>query len=613
MLPQRMRNQLLVPLALILVPMLVVYLAIFARWRHTQTDAEIRTNLEMAHAVGAMFSAFVQDVIRQETIFGLAMQELGPKTPAPAQTLLRRVQTESPLFRSMNWISPEGVILESSDPKAVGLNLADREHIRTILEGKNWSLSNLLIDRAGGDWRFYIACAVRSSEGTLEGILSTAINRAYLNDLFRSLPRAEEGRTTLFDRTGRLVYSSEIGRIADDGPPKLDDLIQQMFATGTETKGRYASVYDATWRYGARTPVACLGWVAGASRPVLAAQLPIMRDLLTSMGVLAVVVLLSLLAALRISRRIAGSARLLEEHAAKVGGGDLAHRVAIPEVREFDAVASGLNRMAENLRLAQERDRYLAEVIEEAEVPFATGAADGRVILFNAAFARLTGYTREDLEAGPLTWTTDLTPPEWRALEAAQTAQAAATRKAVRYEKEYLRKDGARVPVELLVQPEFDADGALTRYRAFATDIIERRRKEADLHRLNRTLQAVSRGNLAMMRATNETEYIEEVCRVVVEDCGRAMVWIGYAEDDEEKQVRPVAHSGFEEGYIESLNITWSDTDRGRGPTGTAIRTGQRTVCRNMLTDPAFAPWRAAKMRSTSGWRLNASTARAPM
>ena len=72
------------------------------------------------------------------------------------------------------------------------------------------------------------------------------------------------------------------------------------------------------------------------------------------------------------------------------------------------------------------------------------------------------------------------------------------------------------------------------------------------------------------------------------------MRWCGsaIAENDENKTVRPVAHAGFEEGYLETLRITWADSERGRGPTGTAIRTGQPSMCRNMLTDPAFLPWR---------------------
>jgi serine phosphatase RsbU (regulator of sigma subunit)/PAS domain-containing protein len=100
-----------------------------------------------------------------------------------------------------------------------------------------------------------------------------------------------------------------------------------------------------------------------------------------------------------------------------------------------------------------------------------------------------------------------------------------------------------------------------------------------------------------MMRAQNEADYLAEVCRIVVEDCGHAMVWVGYAEQDEAKSVRPVASAGFEVGYLETLNITWADTPRGRGPTGTAIRTGKPSASGNFLTDPKFEPWREEALR----------------
>ena len=92
-----------------------------------------------------------------------------------------------------------------------------------------------------------------------------------------------------------------------------------------------------------------------------------------------------------------------------------------------------------------------------------------------------------------------------------------------------------------------------------------------------------------MMRwQEDEQAYLDAICRIIVEDCGHKMVWIGYAEDDDAKTVKPVAYSGFEEGYLETLKITWADTERGRGPTGTAIRTGKVSMCKNMLTDPKF-------------------------
>jgi PAS domain S-box-containing protein len=123
------------------------------------------------------------------------------------------------------------------------------------------------------------------------------------------------------------------------------------------------------------------------------------------------------------------------------------------------------------------------------------------------------------------------------------------------------------------------------------------RESEAGLRRLNRTFMALGKSNQALVRASDETSLLNEVCRIVVEDCGHAMVWIGYAEDDEAKSIRPVACAGFEEGYLETLKLTWADTDRGRGPTGTAIRTGQPSACRDMLADPQFLPWREEAIR----------------
>jgi signal transduction histidine kinase len=55
-----------------------------------------------------------------------------------------------------------------------------------------------------------------------------------------------------------------------------------------------------------------------------------------------------------------------------------------------------------------------------------------------------------------------------------------------------------------------------------------------------------------------------------------------------------VAQKGFEDGYLEAANITWADTERGRGPTGKAIRTKKPSIVRNILQDPNFAPWREA-------------------
>ncbi len=164
-------------------------------------------------------------------------------------------------------------------------------------------------------------------------------------------------------------------------------------------------------------------------------------------------------------------------------------------------------------------------------------------------------------------------------------------------ELELLGSDGARKAISISSAPIRDSQGQIISGVAVFHDITERKRTEARLHQLNRTLRALSNANQVMLRAASERQYLDDVCRIVVEDCGHSMVWIGYAQDDEEKSVRPVASAGFEAGYLETLNISWGDNERGHGPTGAAIRNGETSRCNNMLTDPQFAPWREQALK----------------
>ena len=109
---------------------------------------------------------------------------------------------------------------------------------------------------------------------------------------------------------------------------------------------------------------------------------------------------------------------------------------------------------------------------------------------------------------------------------------------------------------------------------------------------LNRALRTLSGCNRALLRAEDEATLLQEICRVIVEQAGYRLAWVGRAEQDAAKTVTPMAHAGVEQAYVDSLNISWADNERGHGPSGTAIRTGQPSLARNLLTDPNTAPWR---------------------
>ena len=73
---------------------------------------------------------------------------------------------------------------------------------------------------------------------------------------------------------------------------------------------------------------------------------------------------------------------------------------------------------------------------------------DGRVLDANDRYLNLVGYSREDLTSARLNWR-DITPKEQWRLDDEAIRQTRSSGACSSYEKEYIRKDGTRVPVLL--------------------------------------------------------------------------------------------------------------------------------------------------------------------
>ncbi len=211
----------------------------------------------------------------------------------------------------------------------------------------------------------------------------------------------------------------------------------------------------------------------------------------------------------------------------------------------------------------------------------------------------LTGYTAEELTLNRKLSYADLIHPDdrggvWNAVQAAVEAHmpfklvyriVTAGR-----EEKWIWEQGRAVHVH---------DGKVA-LEGIMIDITGHKLTDRALHRSNRALRMISECNQVLVRATDEASLLRDVCRIIVEMGGYLLAWVGFAEEDDGKSVRPVAQAGFEEGYMDSLDITWADAERGRGPTGTAIRTGEPSVARFIQADPRFEPWRAEA--STRGY-----------
>ena len=91
---------------------------------------------------------------------------------------------------------------------------------------------------------------------------------------------------------------------------------------------------------------------------------------------------------------------------------------------------------------------FLKHLMDFNVVPIVIAGSDGRFFEVNDAFLDLIGYSREEFEAGEVNWR-ELTPAKYLPLDEDALEQMEHAPVADSYIKEYVRRDGSRVAIEL--------------------------------------------------------------------------------------------------------------------------------------------------------------------
>lgn len=157
------------------------------------------------------------------------------------------------------------------------------------------------------------------------------------------------------------------------------------------------------------------------------------------------------------------------------------------------------------------------------------------------------------------------------------------------------RKDGTTYPVEVRLQ-YMNVNSPV--FLAIAHDISERELAEENNRKLTRALKLLSECGTLLIYADNEKHLLEATCKLAVDIGGYKMAWVGFAQNDSEKSVLPIACAGDKNGYLANLKISWAESGFGLGPTGTAIRTGTSVINMNSQTSPQMAPWSEAAIQN---------------
>lgn len=127
-------------------------------------------------------------------------------------------------------------------------------------------------------------------------------------------------------------------------------------------------------------------------------------------------------------------------------------------------------------------------------------------------------------------------------------------------------------------------------------NITQSKKSQFDLAWVNRALLILSKSNQTLIHMTDETKLIKEICRIIVDIGGYKMAWVGYAEDDDYKSIKPIDYYGHVDAkFLDKINLSWSDEyAKGLGPGGKAIREGMPIVVRDLMLDPTYPARKAA-------------------
>jgi PAS domain S-box-containing protein len=208
----------------------------------------------------------------------------------------------------------------------------------------------------------------------------------------------------------------------------------------------------------------------------------------------------------------------------------------------------------ENVQLhsdLEDREKQIRRLVDANIIGIIIWNLEGRILEANDAFLRMTGYDREDLASGRLN-RTDLTPAEWRDRDARTAAELKMLGTVQPFEKEYLRKDGSRVPV-LTGGTLFEESG--NQGVSFVLDLTERKRAEAEARESERRYReaqmALAHANRVTTMGQLTASIAHEVSQPIaatVANADAALRWLGGHPPDLE-EVRQALHAIIKDGH----------------------------------------------------------------
>lgn len=335
---------------------------------YQQYNLQLRRDLiaheQLAHAVGATFTNYVEDLWATEKAIGTAMA-IGDMSTKGAETLLGALLPNYPTLDYLFWTSPDGTILASAPSSWAGVSVSFRDYFQRIVEGEDEVISDMIVGRYDGEAAFVVAQAIRQ-EGKLIGVV---LARTPIKKLNQVIPVSDGAVVALVDRQATTMYHTATD--GPVGPNRPADPLALRALRGEANSGNYTNPNSRDWS-GVGVPLSRLGWAVSVSAETLNVRAAAGYAAIRSTGVALLIIVLAILGAVSGTKWVLQPVKRLQAAAISLSEGNMSARVVPGGVPEVAAAARAFNHMADRVaELQTQRTRFLQTAAHELRNPMA--------------------------------------------------------------------------------------------------------------------------------------------------------------------------------------------------------------------------------------------------
>jgi len=482
-------------LALVLLSLLPTGGALIYLSSQAQQTLSQELQAQISQGAAAEVNNYLDD-LQRKVAYLARVPGLADLPPPVLQSLLKGLTRHNDAYEAIAILDEEGRVvtaISSYMPVMFG-SWADTPAFGRALRQQEEHISPVEIDPVTKTPYTLIAVPIRDRKDQVSGVLMAQINLNFLWFVISQTQVGKTGYTYIVDERNKVIAekgltpeTAELKTISDSAllksvtSPLADNRLQ-----------RYRGLRGKPV-FGAIARVRSVNWNVVVELPLTEAYAPVRRMLRLTVSALLLFSALAAAGGFVISRRIVRPLRQLTHAAARIRDGYLETQVSIRGDNELGLLATTFNTMTSQLRElveAVEVERnFVSAILETAGALVMVLDAQGRIVRFNQACERVSGYAFQEVENRPF-WDYCLAEGD-RAAVAQQFGALQVGQFPRRYEGVWVTKSGESRFVTWSDGVLLDDEGAIAYVVSTGIDITERKQAEYALEESEERLQAI--------------------------------------------------------------------------------------------------------------------------